>query len=123
MYEVSINASFSAAHHLRGYPGSCAAVHGHNWEVEVFVRGATLNGTGILVDFRQLKAAVMEELSRLDHADLNTLDPFRDRNPTSENLARHLFTALSVRFAGPDCRVARVAVRETPGSRASYWEP
>jgi len=123
MYEVSISAHFSAAHHLRGYPGSCAALHGHNWEVEVFVSGNTLNGTGILLDFRQLKNAVQEELTRLDHTDLNTLEAFRECNPTSENLARHLYETLSARFASPDCRLSRVSVRETPGSRASYWEP
>lgn len=122
MYEVSINAHFSAAHHLRGYPGSCAALHGHNWEVEVFVCGETLNDTGILVDFRQLKSVVQEELGILDHTDLNSLEAFRNCNPTSENLAKHLFRAMSSRFAASACRVSRVSVKETPGSKASYWE-
>ena len=51
MYEVSIVTQFSAAHHLPGYPGACASPHGHNWEVEVFVRGPKLDRTGILADF------------------------------------------------------------------------
>lgn len=122
MYEVSISTHFSAAHHLRGYQGSCASPHGHNWEVEVFVQGEGLNGTGILVDFKHLKGAVQEELERLDHTDLNTLEAFRDSNPTSENLARHLFRALAGRFAQAGCRVSKVSVKETPGSKASYWE-
>jgi 6-pyruvoyltetrahydropterin/6-carboxytetrahydropterin synthase len=122
MYEVSISTHFSAAHHLRGYQGSCAAPHGHNWEVEVFVQGEELNGTGILLDFKQLKLAVQEELSCLDHTDLNTVDAFRESNPTSENLARHLFRALSGRLTQAGCRVSKVSVKETPGSKASYWE-
>jgi len=122
MYEISVKASFSAAHHLRGYAGSCASLHGHNWEVEVFVQGEALNGLGLLLDFRRLKQAVREELEALDHADLNSLEDFQAANPSSENLARYLYRRLSARLADGGRRVARVTVAETPGARASYWE-
>jgi len=122
MYEVSITTHFSAAHHLKGYAGACSALHGHNWEVEVFVRGEKLNATGILLDFRKLKDAVGRLLKALDHADLNRLKMFEGANPTSENLARLLFAKLARKLNCAEYRVAKVTVRETPGSRASYWE-
>ena len=44
MYEVMIEEEFSAAHALRGYRGKCENLHGHNWKVEVYVRGEQLDG-------------------------------------------------------------------------------
>src|SRR5436309_1565181 len=43
MYEVMIEEEFSAAHALRGYRGKCENMHGHNWKVEVYVRGEQLD--------------------------------------------------------------------------------
>ena len=121
MYELSVNAHFSAAHRLAGYAGPCANPHGHNWEVEIFVRGVKLNAIGILVDFREVKNAVREVMKDLDHSDLNALPPFSRKNPTSENIARYLHKALAARLNCRAYRVHRVRVCETPGTSASYW--
>ncbi len=121
MYELSVRTHFSAAHHLEGYPGSCVVHHGHNWEVEVFVRGEALDETGLLVDFKVLKSEVKAAVDALDHVDLNTLEPFRARNPTSEHIARFLYDEIARRVDTARYRVHRVAVYETPGSCASYW--
>ncbi len=123
MYEVMVTTHFSAAHRLVDYPGACAALHGHNWEVRISLQGARLNKLGILVDFRHVKDAAHAVLESLDHADLNALPAFARQNPTSENIACHLFKELSRRLNDGNCRIARVAVCETPGSMATYWEP
>jgi len=120
MYEVSARARFSAAHRLAGYKGACASVHGHNWEVEVFVRGEELDPTGILVDFRELKRAIGEALSVLDHADLNEVEVFRRQNPTSENIARFIYERLSAALDCDRYTVDRVHVGETPETGAMY---
>jgi len=120
MFEISVRSHFSAAHRLVGHEGACARLHGHNWEVEVFVAGERLNSIGILVDFRHVKDALQEAMGTLDHRDLNALPELGSANPTSENLARYLFEALSARLDGPGSRVARVRVSETPGTSASY---
>jgi 6-pyruvoyltetrahydropterin/6-carboxytetrahydropterin synthase len=120
VYELSIRTRFSAAHHLNGYPGQCASVHGHNWDVEVFVRGRSLNSLGMLVDFRVLKAAVSAAAQDLDHRNLNDLGPFCEQNPTSENIARWLFDRLSGSLKSPDFAVSRVRVHETPDASATY---
>jgi len=121
MFEISVRSHFSAAHRLIGHEGACAHLHGHNWEVEVFVAGGELDGIGVLVDFRNVKTALQEALAALDHRDLNALPELGAGNPTSENLARHLYQALAGRLDGPGCRVARVRVSETPGTSASYY--
>ncbi len=122
MYEISVITHFSAAHRLVGYDGSCANVHGHNWEISIFIRGTELNDIGVLVDFREVKQLVNDSLAELDHGDLNALPAFADANPTSENIARHLHEKLSAELNEGNCTVHRVAVRETPRTEVSYWE-
>lgn len=122
MYEVRVKSSFSSAHHLRGYEGSCESPHGHNWDVEVAVRGRRLDALGMLVDFRKVRAATREIMEELDHRDLNALDAFSDSNPTSENIARHIFERLELSLNTRTVRVARVRVHETAGASAEYWK-
>jgi len=120
MFELTVRDEFSAAHQLRGYRGSCENLHGHNWRVEVAVRGEELDETGLLIDFRELKAALREVLSELDHRHLNELPAFREKNPSSENLARYIFERLSEKLSGKPVRVFRVTVCETERSCASF---
>ena len=122
MFEIGIKADFSAAHRLDGYQGPCSDFHGHNWGVEVFVRGEELDDTGILMDFKLLKQHVSEVLQAVDHRDLNSLEEFRQANPSSENIARLLYREVSSRLNCDRYRVHRVSVRETRGSIGTYWE-
>ncbi len=122
VFEVYVQSHFSAAHSLRGYPGDCARVHGHNWMVEVFVRCAELDELGIGIDFRDIKAAVENVLVGLDHCDLNDLPFFTEQNPSSENIARFLYKELSKRLATQKIHISKVKVSETPGAGAFYWE-
>jgi 6-pyruvoyltetrahydropterin/6-carboxytetrahydropterin synthase len=121
MFELSVKSHFSAAHRLVEYDGSCAALHGHNWDVEVFIRGEELDASGLLVDFKEVKAAVKRVLELVDHVDLNATDAFGNLSPSSENIARFLYDRLSEEINDERCAVHRVAVDETPTSRAVYW--
>jgi 6-pyruvoyltetrahydropterin/6-carboxytetrahydropterin synthase len=122
MFEVYVKTHFSSAHRLRGYPGDCARVHGHNWIVEVSVRTSELNELGIAIDFRDVRSAVKDVLSRMDHCDLNELPAFENVNPTSENIARFLYKELSKALNTEMVKISRVKVCETPGAGAFYWE-
>ena len=51
MFEIKTQAFFAAAHHLLNYEGECENQHGHNWMVEVFVKGDTLDKSNILIDY------------------------------------------------------------------------
>jgi len=123
MYELECDASFSAAHFLRGYEGKCERLHGHNYRVQVTVVGPSLDQIGLLLDFKELKRYLGNALEPLDHANLNELDCFRQVNPTAENIAAYLFAELDARIsAGAGCRVrvTRVRVWEAEGRSASY---
>jgi 6-pyruvoyltetrahydropterin/6-carboxytetrahydropterin synthase len=122
LFEIYVRSDFSAAHSLVGYQGDCARVHGHNWNVEVFVRCRELDKIGIGIDFRHIKTAVKEVLMNLDHTNLNDLPEFKDVNPTSENVARHLYKKLSDTLNSGNVKVSKVKVSEAPHAGAFYWE-
>jgi len=122
IFEVSIETEFSAAHALRGYPGDCARLHGHNWIVRVSVRCRELDETGIGIDFRVVKDHVKSVLTELDHHNINELTPFQKVNPSSENIARYLYGEISRRLNSDRVKVAKVGVSETRDAGACYWE-
>ena len=122
MYELIVERSFSAAHNLRDYDGVCARMHGHNYRVEASVVGQELPANGMLLDFGHLKTILDSILDELDHHCLNELPPFRETNPTSENIARHIYDHLQAGLAGTPNRVDWVRVWETPGQSATYRE-
>jgi len=121
MYEVMIQEEFSAAHALRGYRGKCENLHGHNWKVEVYVRGAQLDEIGMLVDFKDLKEATRGVMTYLDHLNLNELKPFdNELNPSSEHLAGFIFHKVAERINSDRVKVHKVRVWETPSTCATY---
>ena len=122
VFELYVKTHFSAAHQLKGYPGDCARVHGHNWMVEVYVRCEKLNQIGIGLDFSEIKQSVKDVLGNFDHFNLNELPAFQEVNPTAENIARFIYKELSRRLNTDDIRISKVKVCETPGAGAVYWE-
>lgn len=123
MYELKIITGFSAAHRLENFYGKCEALHGHNWKVEVYLLGESLDEAGLVRDFGVVKGRTREVLQELDHRFLNELPAFQGQNPSSENLARYLFERLSAVLNEDGLRVSRVSVWESDTSCASYFEP
>ncbi|HUX66801.1 MAG TPA: 6-carboxytetrahydropterin synthase QueD [Terriglobales bacterium] len=122
MFEISVEETFSSGHALRGYRGKCENPHGHNYKVRVCLAGTELNDIGLLYDFKDLKASIRQETERLDHQYLNDLEPFRELNPSAENLARFLYERLGEQMRGqaPGIRVKSVTVYETDTTSAVY---
>lgn len=99
---------FDAAHHLPGYEGKCARVHGHGYVLEISVEGP-VGADGFVMDFYDLKSVVNEQVvDRLDHRDLNDIHPY----PTAENIALWIWE----RLADALPRMAELKLYETPDS-------
>lgn len=125
IWRLTVDEAFCASHQLRNYNGKCEHLHGHNFGVTVEVEGTRLDPkVEILVDFGELKRLTREVVAALDHAHLNDLPAFAERNPSSENLARHIYRALADRLAEltPYARLRSVSVSEKGSSRATYLE-
>ena len=120
MYEVTIKKSFSAAHLLKEIGGKCEELHGHNFLVEISVAAESLNEEGLLIDFRVVKRWTDEALEALDHKYLNELDYFKNRNPSSEAIARFLHERIGEKARQAKVALSRVAVWESDNSRVTY---
>jgi 6-pyruvoyltetrahydropterin/6-carboxytetrahydropterin synthase len=78
--------------------GRCsnAPAHGHNYLLDVTVSGDVDPKTGMVINLFDLKRVLLHVLEEFDHKNLNLDMPyFADRIPTSENLARVLWTKLA----------------------------
>lgn len=99
--------------------GRLTVPHGHNYRLDVTVRGPIDQRTGMVIDLGELKRIVAETVvERFDHADLNADPLFRDRVPTTENLAVVLWELLAPKL-GAD-RLERVRVWEDPTLFVDY---
>lgn len=116
-----IEMSFSSAHFLRNYHGKCENLHGHNYRVEVYVRGQKLDEAGMLVDFKYLKAATRRVVDYLDHRNINELPPFdAEMNPSAENLAEYFLREVGREINNDRVQVYKVRVWETDTCAATY---
>jgi 6-pyruvoyltetrahydropterin/6-carboxytetrahydropterin synthase len=122
MFEVSVEQSFAAGHALRNYKGACENVHGHNFKIQVTIEGQELDGTGMLVDFLDVKQSMRDVIARLDHRFLNDVPPFDVKNPSAENIAEYFYEELTTGLvANPvPVRVREVKVWETDIQSATY---
>ena len=121
-YQLRIVTEFAAAHTLRGYPGSCSRLHGHNWKVEVEIRASGLDETGMGMDFREIRRIAREVTERLDHRYLNEIEPFTEVNPTAEHIAAHCFREIGARLDRPGASVQAVTVWENDRACVRYTE-
>jgi 6-pyruvoyltetrahydropterin/6-carboxytetrahydropterin synthase len=125
MYEVTVEDSFAAGHYLRNYKGKCENPHGHNYKVRVTLRGGELDKAGLLLDFKDLKDVMKHVIERLDHQMLNDVEPFKELNPSAENLAKYFYDQTNTRLrtlTNGRVSVQDVTIWETDTTTARYSE-
>src|SRR5262245_29253090 len=136
--EITRREEFSASHRLhnpalsaeenRRLYGICNNPngHGHNYEVEVTVRGEVPAPTGMVMNLTDLMLILRERvLPRVDHKHLNLDVPFlAGVIPTAENVAIALWNQIEpeVRpFEG--CRLHRIRLFESRNSYVDFLGP
>lgn len=119
MFELMIEGDIASAHFLRGYDGPCKDLHGHTWKVKVAIMSDTLDTLGMVVDFKVVKKKLKLFLSGLDHVLLNDLDFFKRENPTTENLAKYIYTNFSKEIS--PLQLKKVEVFESDTSSVTYY--
>jgi 6-pyruvoyltetrahydropterin/6-carboxytetrahydropterin synthase len=97
--------------------------HGHNYVLEVTVRGQPDPETGYVLDLAKLKkilyAAVVD---RCDHRNLNTdVDFLRGLIPSTENLVIAFWNEIAPRMTAGELHCVRLY--ETPRNFAEYFGP
>jgi len=123
--------SFSASHRLhvdalspeanRATFGKCNNPfgHGHNYTAQVTFAGRVDAATGMVTNLADLDSFSQRELlDQFDHANLNTLECFRDLTPTTENLCVELWRIYS---QYPHAKLERIRVEETGNNSFDYF--
>lgn len=130
--KVSRRAHFNAAHRLYRKDwsdekndavfGKCnnPNYHGHNYELIVSVTGEIDKETGFVMDVKDLKDLIKEEIEdAFDHKNLNLDVPeFADLNPTAENIVVVIWNKLKKQL--PVDLLLEVVLYETPRNFVTY---
>jgi 6-pyruvoyltetrahydropterin/6-carboxytetrahydropterin synthase len=101
--------------------GNLTVSHGHNYVLEVTIRGLVDAQTGMVMDLADLKRAVSDTVvQRFDHADLNA-DPLFAQGaiPTTENLVRTAWDLLAPKLGQE--RLWRLRLWEDPTFYVEYF--
>jgi 6-pyruvoyltetrahydropterin/6-carboxytetrahydropterin synthase len=122
MFEVSIEHTFSAGHALRNYRGRCENVHGHNYRVQVVLRGEKLDAAGLLADFTELKRLLRAVSEPLDHIFLNDIEPFITLNPSAENIAWYICEKMQEGITQAESPIKRDQLNPVEVAEVKVWE-
>jgi 6-pyruvoyltetrahydropterin/6-carboxytetrahydropterin synthase len=95
--------------------------HGHNYTLEVTVKGQVDPRSGFVVDLKELKEIMNREvIDALDHRFLNKEVPeFAKAIPTTENLAISIWERLKPKLKLAELH--RIRVYETPDLFVDYY--
>lgn len=95
--------------------------HGHNYVLEVTVKGKINPDTGFVVDLKELKDLLKSEiLDVMDHRFLNKEVPeFYEQIPTAENISIAIWNRLAGKL--PAATLHRVRLYESPDLFVDYY--
>ncbi|MBS1506359.1 MAG: 6-carboxytetrahydropterin synthase [Bacteroidetes bacterium] len=130
---------FEAAHAIYRYPGSCANIHGHSYELHVSVRAESsaegyIPGIGIIMDFKELKNMVQQNaIALLDHKVILSKAYLAEKKnsfsgdeltvmeaePTAENLLYFILKCIQGKFPS-DVKITSMKLWETRDSFAEW---
>jgi 6-pyruvoyltetrahydropterin/6-carboxytetrahydropterin synthase len=132
---LTVSTHFSAAHRL-AHPdltleentqiyGKCARVngHGHNYHLDVTVKGEIDARTGMLVDLGALHQAIADfVIEPMDHTFLNKDIGYFDRVvPTAENIALYICQILEAPVRALGAELHKVKLYESPNNACEVY--
>jgi 6-pyruvoyltetrahydropterin/6-carboxytetrahydropterin synthase len=103
--------------------GRKAEQHGHNYRLEVTLRGEPDPVTGMVIDIKAVQGILEREImERFDHRDLNRDTPYFEKvPPTPENLARVIWEILLAAF--PEGMLDRIRLQPDDDTWVEVVEP
>eukprot|EP00048_Salpingoeca_helianthica_P000077 m.39046 g.39046 ORF g.39046 m.39046 type:complete len:136 (+) comp10080_c0_seq2:20-427(+) len=124
--------TFSAAHSLRNPNlsedenreifGPCFGVHGHNYVLEVALKGRPDPRTGMVMNITELKKHIQNVLGQLDHKHLEAdVEYFRLHPSTAENIAIFIWDCLATLL--PTGLLHEIHLQETEKNSVRYHGP
>ncbi|MBL6784720.1 MAG: 6-carboxytetrahydropterin synthase [Rickettsiales bacterium] len=95
--------------------------HGHNYILEVTLKGPISKKTGMIINLTSLKNVINRSVvDIMDHKNLNEdVEHFKDLNPTAENLIVVIWKLLEKEFE--EQLLYRLVLRETSNNIVEYY--
>jgi 6-pyruvoyltetrahydropterin/6-carboxytetrahydropterin synthase len=101
--------------------GKCNSFHGHNYYLEITIKGEVDPKSGYVMDLKKLKDILHEKIiNKVDHKFLNDVDLFKDLNPTTENMAIVFWNELKDVLKGERYSLYSVKIYETEKNSVVY---
>lgn len=117
------NPAFSAEENQRIF-GKCNNLegHGHNYTLELTVKGEVDPSTGFVINLADLKEILNREVMDIfDHRHLNKeVSEFASQIPTSENIAISIWKRVEPKLKPLGAKIHRVRLYETPDLFVDY---
>lgn len=103
--------------------GDDAKVHGHNYSLEITVKGEIDPNTGFIIDLGHLKMIVDKHIIKImDHAQIERdISWFKDKQPSSENMVVFIWESIENKIK--KAKLHRVRLVETPTIKTDYYGP
>jgi 6-pyruvoyltetrahydropterin/6-carboxytetrahydropterin synthase len=132
---LTVSTHFSAAHRLAHYDlsfeensaiyGKCARIngHGHNYHLDITVKGEIHPRTGMVVDLVALQNTIDSLIVEpMDHTFLNKDVPYFERVvPTAENIAAYIMRTLCGPIAQLGAQLHKVKLYESPNNACEVY--
>jgi len=104
--------------------GKCnsPSFHGHNFDLEVRIKGEVDPDTGFVMDLADLGALIKDEVEeRFDHKNLNEDCPeFENLLPTTENFVKVIYDILKPKLKKG--QLLHITLHETSKNAAEYGD-
>jgi 6-pyruvoyltetrahydropterin/6-carboxytetrahydropterin synthase len=122
MWKVSVETHFWASHQLTLPDGSKEPAHSHNFSVTADVGAEKMTDMGLVMDFNRLKAMLDNIVADFDNVALDSIDYFKQNNPTAENVAKYIYEQLQSKLP-KDVELEAIRIIEEPGCSAEFTGP
>ena len=104
--------------------GDDIKVHGHNYILDVTIKGEINPDSGFIVDIQDVKSIVFENvIDILDHSQIEKdIEWFKGKQPSTENLVLFIWEQISSKIKKP-AKLYKIKLRETPTIFTEYFGP
>ena len=104
--------------------GDDIKVHGHNYILDVTIKGEINPDSGFIVDIQDVKSIVSENvIDILDHSQIEKdIEWFKGKQPSTENLVLFIWEQISSKIKKP-AKLYKIKLRETPTIFTEYFGP
>ncbi len=122
LYEITVDAGFTATHSLPLPDGGSEPPHEHAWGVSATFRSDRLaEPMGVVIDFIEVRNALEAVAGRFEGGDLNKHEALGGESPSAERVAECIAGLLAQISPEAAKLLYRIEITEAPGCKAAFY--